>query len=571
MPILLSCPACGTPCPIADELRGQLHTCAECGVEFLARVTELSPAEMPKPAVDALQSTRVVEWTDKDSGPQASSRSSAPSTSAPAAEADSNPKVILGDYHVLKKLGEGAMGAVYKARQLSLDRDVALKVLFSHVAKNPRSLERFCREAKAMARLDHPNIVRGYAVGEDQGKYFFAMELVRGASLQQLLTKCGRFSVGDALHITLACARALNYAHSHGLIHRDVKPDNVLIGKDGSVKLSDLGMVKLDDEELGLTQTGFGIGTPCYMPLEQARNGKAADARSDIYALGCMLYCLLTGQPPFLGASLVELVQAKEVGTFRPARRTNPEVPERLDLIIHKMTAKLPQHRHASCAEVVRDLEALGLANSSLQFLAPKSTAADTATPERARRSTKFDTDTQHQDDRRSREPEDIWYIRYRNSRGQKMQQRLTTDEVRALIADDDFDLKAQGSRKANEGYRALATYREFEALLVPRVTRAAADKGSRKLKNLYEKLSDEETGPSGGRKSRSREKVDTNPTGAKGLLELPSVLLGRVLIFFSDRAEKGFLANLPLLLVAVALLGLFGYLFAWQMGWIGY
>jgi serine/threonine-protein kinase len=107
-------------------------------------------------------------------------------------------------------------------------------------------------------------------------------------------------------------------------------------------------MVKFDDEDLGLTQTGFGIGTPCYMPLEQARNGKLADARSDIYALGCMLYCLLVGQPPFLGASLVELVQAKEMGTFRPVRRTNSEAPERLDLIVYKMTAKLPQHRYTS-------------------------------------------------------------------------------------------------------------------------------------------------------------------------------------------------------------------------------
>src|SRR5262249_5151764 len=151
-----------------------------------------------------------------------------------------------------------------------------------------------------------------------------------GMTLQQVLNQWGKISVGDALNVTLACARALSYAHARGLIHRDIKPDNVLITKKNQVKLADLGMVK-EQDEMGLTQTGHAVGTPWYMPLEQARNAKDADGRCDIYALGCMLYCMLTGRPPFMGSNIVEVIQAKERGTFPAAQEINPEVPERLE------------------------------------------------------------------------------------------------------------------------------------------------------------------------------------------------------------------------------------------------
>src|SRR5262245_8320754 len=314
----------------------------------------------------ALGATRIVPHAPEASGTP--TQLNADTSLPPPAPAEKNITVI-GDFQLLKTVGEGAMGKVYKAYQPAFKRYVALKILFEHVAKVPKLVERLYREGLVMGQLDHPNIVAAYGNGEDRGWHYIAMEYIDGESLQKCLNRFGRFSVGDALHIILACARGLQYAHENGLVHRDVKPDNVLITRDGRVKLADLGMVKRLDEEMGLTQTGHAVGTPWYMPLEQARNAKDIDARSDIYALGCMLYCLLTGEPPFAGKTLVEVIQAKEVGTFPSARSLSSEVPERLDLIISKMTAKLARYRYQSCAEVISDLEALGLANAELVFL----------------------------------------------------------------------------------------------------------------------------------------------------------------------------------------------------------
>ncbi len=244
-------------------------------------------------------------------------------------------------------------------------------MLFPHIAESQKLVERLHREAEVMFSLDHPNIVQSFGVGEDDGWHFIAMEYVEGESLQKWINRIGKVSVGDALHVTLACARALEHAHAHGAIHRDIKPDNVLIDRTGKVKVTDLGMVKKleEEEEKGLTMTGHAVGTPWYMPLEQAKNAKDADARCDIYSLGCMLYCMLTGQPPFTGQTIVEVIHAKENGTFPPARAVHEDVPERLDLIIAKMAHKLPKYRYASCAELIRDLEGLNLSGPRLDFV----------------------------------------------------------------------------------------------------------------------------------------------------------------------------------------------------------
>src|SRR5262249_21613680 len=160
------------------------------------------------------------------------------------------------------------------------------------------------------------------------------------------LRRQGKLAVGDALHLVLATAAALQHAHEQNLIHRDVKPDNILLTRKGVVKVADLGLAKARSEDLDLTRTGTGAGTPYYMAPEQARNAKYVDGRSDIYALGCMLYCFLVGKLPFEGDTALALIQAKEVGKFPPVRKSVPEVPERLDLIIDKMLAKNPQHRY---------------------------------------------------------------------------------------------------------------------------------------------------------------------------------------------------------------------------------
>jgi serine/threonine-protein kinase len=411
-----------------------------------------------------------------------------PSESRPAAAGNKHGST-LGDFVLLKKLGEGAMGTVYKARQTSFNRTVALKVLFKHTANNSKLVERFNREARVAGRLDHPNVVRGYEVGEEAGWHYFAMEYVSGRSLQNLLTRLGKVSVGDALYIVLRAARGLQYIHEQGLVHRDVKPDNLLLTRDGEVKLADLGMVKLLDEELSLTQTGHAVGTPWYMPMEQAKNSKDIDGRCDIYALGCVLYCCLTGKPPFHGPTLVDVIQAKAAGTFPPARQFNPEVPERLDLIIAKMTAKHAKHRYQDCTQLLRDLEGLGLANEALAFLAPAAREAK-ADPAAAVGPTTVQTPLP---DPLPPSPVDLWYVRYKTGRSQVVTRKLTTAEVLELITVEDFDPSARASRTPGEGFRALATYREFEAAALGRAAKTGADRQAFRYRKLYKQIEEED------------------------------------------------------------------------------
>jgi len=400
--------------------------------------------------------------------------------------------MLFGDFRLLKKVGEGAMGEVWKALQVTFNppRTVALKILFPHVAANPKLVKRLQREGQAMWELDHPCLVQSYGIYEIHGRPCVALEFIDGESLQKWLGRVGRLGVGDSVHIVLACARALQYAHAKKMVHRDIKPDNVLITGDGQVKVADLGMVKTDDEEMSLTQTGHAVGTPWYMPLEQARNAKETDGRCDIYALGCMFYCLLTGQPPFTGRTLVDVIEAKEKGTFPPARKTNADVPERLDLIILKMTAKLPGHRYQSCGEVIKDLESLDLASSKLGFLAgatlpaepPESTMTGSGSPPGS-------------DDAKT----DIWYLRFRDPQGQVQVRKMTRAQVYTLAATPRFDPTAKVSRDPKGGFRALGTYKEFEHVVLGRLSKSAADQNTVRYRNLYKKIEEQE---------RNRERV---------------------------------------------------------------
>jgi serine/threonine protein kinase len=280
-------------------------------------------------------------------------------------------RLVLGDFRIESKLGEGGMGAVYKGRQLSLARDVAIKVLPPRLAEDEGFLERFYREAKASGALDHPNIVRGVIAGEDHGCHFFVMEFVRGENLETLLKRIQRFSVADAVKITLEVARALHHAHSHAIIHRDIKPSNIMVTPDGQVKLLDLGLAKALDDDLGLTQVGDMAGTPAYMPPEQARNAKAADARCDIFALGATLYVMVTGKKPFAGNTTIAVLESQERGAYQPALPFNTEVTEQLDTMIRKMLAPDPARRFQTAAELIDALEKTGLASAHLAFEAP--------------------------------------------------------------------------------------------------------------------------------------------------------------------------------------------------------
>src|SRR4051794_37929909 len=254
----------------------------------------------------------------------------------------------LGEYRILRRLGEGGMGAVYLGYHGREDRQVALKVLNDRLASNQSYIDRFYREAQSGIRLNHPNIVRTLQVGQDRatGKHYMILEFVDGPSAHALLDRSAHESptlvapalaVGDAVHIALDIARALEHAHSRNIVHRDIKPDNILITRSGVAKLVDLGLAKRTDEASHLTAARQGFGTTPYMPYEQAVDAKSADGRSDIYALGATLYHLVTGAVPFPGDNHLDVVEKKNAGDFTPASALNREVPPVLDRILARM------------------------------------------------------------------------------------------------------------------------------------------------------------------------------------------------------------------------------------------
>jgi eukaryotic-like serine/threonine-protein kinase len=374
---------------------------------------------------------------------------------------------VLGDYKLLKKLGQGGMGAVYKAERATDGQTVAVKVLSKELAGKRDFVARFQREARVMAKLHHPNVLECYDVGEAHGYHYIAIEYVEGGSIESWLKKVGRFSMGDALHIVLACARALQHAHELSLIHRDVKPDNVLLTVAGVVKLADLGLAKDTEEDVSLTKSGAGAGTPLYMAPEQARNVKHVDARADIYALGCMLYVFLTGQPPFQGETLVELISAKEKGKYPPMRRHNDEVPSKLDLVVDKMLATKPELRYARCAEVIEALESFGLESRRLSFLAPAEEEEEAVAPlaPAAKITAKSAAPTKATAPAAEKAHPDVWYWKVPAKAGQPPVKRLSTDQLNTLIKSGSIDARAQVSKTHDKGYRALGTYTEFQGL----------------------------------------------------------------------------------------------------------
>jgi serine/threonine protein kinase len=395
----------------------------------------------------------------------------------------------LGDFKLLKKLGQGGMGTVYKAHQISLDRDAAVKVLSKELAAQPDFVQRFLREARLMAKLDHPNILRCFEVGAALGYHFIAMEYVEGGSIETWLKKLKQFDVGDALYVAITVASALQHAHEQGLVHRDIKPDNILLTKKGVIKVADLGLAKAADDDLGLTRTGTGAGTPIYMAPEQARDAKHVDHRCDIYALGVMLYVFLTGQAPFGGSTLVEVIEAKEKGKFKPIRMFNPEVPDRLDLIVDKMLAREPKLRFASCTEVVEELEALGLANERLSFFAA---VADTvrakSPPTKTPAAAAVKTQTPKTGPAPAVDP-DIWYWTFKDPTGKTVTKKVTTAELTTLIKTGSVDNKAQVSKTLQGGYRALGACPEFEGHFRGKIAEKKAGRGVERYKSMLQEI----------------------------------------------------------------------------------
>jgi serine/threonine-protein kinase len=267
----------------------------------------------------------------------------------------------LGDFHLMRLLGEGGMGQVYLAEQLSLRRRVALKLLRRELASNEISRQRFEAEAKAVAKLTHANIVQVYSVGKHDGLMFMALEYVDGRNLKEHLNHRGSPELPAALSILRQAASALQRAAELGIVHRDIKPENILLTRKGEVKVADFGLSRVIAENQpanNLTQTGTTMGTPLYMSPEQVE-GKPLDHRTDIYSLGVTCYHMLAGQPPFEGetafAVAIQHVQAEPLALSS----LRPDLPPELCAIVAKMMAKRPEERYQTAREILQDVKRL--------------------------------------------------------------------------------------------------------------------------------------------------------------------------------------------------------------------
>jgi serine/threonine-protein kinase len=368
----------------------------------------------------------------------------------------------LGGYRVLRRLGEGATGSVYLAYHEGDASPVALKVLNDALAANQNYLDRFYREARIGAMLEHPNIVRRCGFGQDKatGKHYMVLEYVDGPSARTLLDARGRLSVGDAVHVALSIARALEFAHSRNVVHRDIKPDNILITRSGVSKLADLSLARRTDEVSHLTAARMGFGTTHYMPYEQALNARKADGRSDIYALGATLYHLVTGSVPFPGDNHLEVVEKKGRGEFVPAGALNAQVPEVLDRILARMLAVHPRDRYQTASELIIDLERSRLAAEVPSFADPEKARHDPWVQAMASSTepTRLDPEAPPQP-----EPVDgLWHLRYRNKAGKLCRVKGRTAEVVRRLRAGLFPAVVEARPDGEKGFKPLLSFDEF-------------------------------------------------------------------------------------------------------------
>ena len=299
-------------------------------------------------------------------------------------------ELIAERYELQELVGTGGMSSVYRAHDRLLERTVALKVLHERFLSDEEHVERFKHEARAVAQLSHPNIVTVIDRGERDGHQFIVFEYVDGENLKELVVREAPLAVDDSVRLVLQIARALAFAHQHGLVHRDVKPQNVLLPEDGEVKVTDFGIARSLDVQGGITQTGTVMGTSDYIAPEQARGAKAT-AQTDVYALGIVLYELLTGEVPFSGDNFVA-VAMRHVSEPPPSvLERRPDCPVRVDLAIQRAMAKDPADRFASMDELCAELEAClaeldGRDGEGATMIVPPQPRPRRARPQRERR-----------------------------------------------------------------------------------------------------------------------------------------------------------------------------------------
>ncbi len=332
------CPECGKQLP--PDAPGGL--CPECLIQVARQSASRTDASSGDPQVEVTAETAAV------------------SASGVAANKEGVPPGVklryFGDYEILEEIGRGGMGVVYKARQLSLDRIVAVKMIRSAELASPKEVERFRAEAEAGASLQHPHIVAIYEIGEHEDRHYFSMNCIEGNSLAEM-TREHPLPSRKAAEYMNVIAGAVEYAHEQGTLHRDLKPSNVLIDEYDRPQVTDFGLAKRTDADSSLTATGQVLGTPSYMAPEQA-SGKCAQAgpASDVYSLGAMLYELLTGRPPFQAESAIETLKLVVEVNPVPPKRLNPAIPKDLETICLKCLAKDPQQRYHSAQLLAEDL-----------------------------------------------------------------------------------------------------------------------------------------------------------------------------------------------------------------------
>jgi len=342
----------------------------------------------------------------------------------------------FGEYDVVSKIAEGGMGSVYKGKHQTTGELVAIKVLSPQMAKNQVLRRRLEQEYIAARTLDHPNIVRALAFSNEGAAPYLVMEFVEGESLGQRIERSGRIPEDEAINMITQVAHGLLKAHRMGLVHRDVKPDNILVTPQGVAKLTDLGLVKELEADLNLTRTGRGLGTPHFMSPEQFRNAKNADARCDIYSLGATLYQMVTGELPFKGCGPVDCWMKKVNNDLPPPRELWPSLSERVDWAIRRAMSSEPHQRPATCREFIEDLTGKG---------------------------------TQKLADGPDDETVDVWYLYYEDEQGASHTVRGTLEGARQSLKDWSLGsiFEVRVGREPSGPFELLRNFAEFRDLVV--------------------------------------------------------------------------------------------------------
>ena len=357
-------------CPACEDTFQSLETFEDKLVHLLRTAPVDDPYEQEPACQELIRRVESMSWNSPSGSAETAAAGAVPA--APAAALGK-----IGQYELVEKLGEGGMGAVYKARHTRLKRMVAIKVLPPDRMDNAEAVARFQREMEAVGRLQHPNIVAAHDAGEVDGTHFLVMEFVNGLTLSTLAQQPEALGVANACELVRQAACGLEHAHQHGLVHRDIKPSNLILARDGTVKVLDLGLARLwggDVVEDELTSTGQIMGTADYIAPDQALDPHGADIRADIYSLGCTLYHLLAGRPPFRGPGFVNVIQkvmAHAHTPVPPLQDTRKDLPAGLIDVINRMLAKSPADRYATPAALIAALEPYCAGASLTGLVAP--------------------------------------------------------------------------------------------------------------------------------------------------------------------------------------------------------